>query len=221
MVSCRHPGAQFKAARNRVLLLRLQHTARASVPRPNLLSMRRGLQERSVGGGGLRACALINKPSADWSVVASLVLGPGLHVSLDHVSNQYAGTSHRQDRRDNVHRHPPAELVGKCHPRHRFPQGVQFVQKSRVLWRSAQVVALKSSELDRHGFGFAPSPSSTNRRMASGRDSSSLWSEIHSSIGSSSAGGMRTNIGTEFTGGRPMRLFLISEAEGKQPSAQL
>jgi hypothetical protein len=46
--------------------------------------------------------------------------------------------------------------------------------------------------------------------MASGREGGSFCFAIQASIGSISAGGMRTNTGTAFTGGRPIRLFLIS-----------
>jgi hypothetical protein len=77
--------------------------------------------------------------------------------------------------------------------------------------------ASSAARADRAGLltGFdgssAFSPISTKRRMASGREGSGFWFAIHASIGSISAGGMRTSTGTAFTGGRPMRLFLILE----------
>ncbi|MGZ5877190.1 MAG: hypothetical protein ACXWKP_34535 [Bradyrhizobium sp.] len=61
-----------------------------------------------------------------------------------------------------------------------------------------------------HFFTF--SPNLTSRLIASGRErSGSRCLDIQASIGSISAGGMRTITGTAFTGGRPMRFFLISE----------
>ena len=47
--------------------------------------------------------------------------------------------------------------------------------------------------------------------MASGRDGEGFCFAIHTSIGSISAGGIRTSTGTALTGGRPMRFFLILE----------
>ena len=61
---------------------------------------------------------------------------------------------------------------------------------------------------------FAFSPISTKRRIASGRDSGAFCFIIQASIGSISAGGMRTSTATALPGGRPMRFFPILETVG-------
>jgi hypothetical protein len=63
------------------------------------------------------------------------------------------------------------------------------------------------SLLQSHFFVF--NPSSTRRRMASGRDRKPFCFDIQSSIGCISAGGIRTSTGIAPMGGRPIRFFFL------------
>jgi hypothetical protein len=58
---------------------------------------------------------------------------------------------------------------------------------------------------------FALSPSSTRRRMASGRDKSGAFFLIQASNSATPAGGTLTPISVAPTGGRPIRFFLLSD----------
>src|SRR5258705_11625041 len=92
--------------------------------------------------------------------------------------------------------------------RYRLPRRKRMESPSLELVRN--LLLGRSLRLDHLLFPF--SPSSTSRRIASGRDGFGFGcSLIQASIGSISAGGMRTITGTAYTGGRPMRFFLISE----------
>jgi len=98
-------------------------------------------------------------------------------------------------------------------------RGLLFTRRARVFHavnlpaRNLELSTLLSS------VGFFPGacralarPSSTSRRMASGRDGWGFgWPLIHSSIWTSSAGGTRTPMREAPTLGRPRRFFLLSE----------